>query len=203
MIDSFRTLAAPAKARVTRKKSRFLAFVHPVGSLDEVDGLLGGIRRTHHDASHHCTAYRLVSSPEPIVASDDAGEPSGSAGPPILRRLEAADLLNVLAVVVRYYGGTKLGVGGLIRAYGDATKAALAEARIVVRRVTVEVLIRFPADVNSGVMSTIHRCAAEVLDVRFGESAEVRVSLAPSAVPSFLAAIRDATGARAETEVLG
>ena len=203
MIDSFRTLAAPAKARVTRKKSRFLAFVHPVGSLDEVDGLLGGIRRTHHDASHHCTAYRLVSSPEPIVASDDAGEPSGSAGPPILRRLEAADLLNVLAVVVRYYGGTKLGVGGLIRAYGDAVEAALEGARFVVRRVTVDLLIRFPPDVNSSVMATIHRCGADVKDVRFDESAEVRVKLPPSGVPTFRKAIREATGDRAATEVLG
>jgi len=203
MIDFYRTLAEPTKARIARKKSRFLAFVRPVGSPEDVEAVLAATRRAHHGASHHCTAYRLVSSPEPIVASDDAGEPPGSAGAPILRRLEEADLLNVLAVVVRYFGGTKLGVGGLIRAYGDATKAALAEARIVFRRVTVEVLIRFPADVNSGVMSTIHRCAAEVLDVRFDESAEVRVSLAPSAVPSFLAAIRDATGARAETEVLG
>jgi len=202
MIDSYRTLAEPTKARIIRQKSRFFSFLFPVGSPSEVEAHLAELRRAHHDASHQCTAYRLVGSPEPIAASDNAGEPPGSAGTPILRRLEEADLLNVLAVVVRYFGGTKLGIGGLIRAYGDATKAALAEARIVVRRVTVEVLIRFPADVNSGVMSTIHRCAAEVLDVRFGESAEVRVSLAPSAVSSFLAAIRDATGARAETEVL-
>ncbi len=202
MIDSYRTLAEPTKARITRKKSRFLAFVHPAGSLEDVEAVIATTRRAHRDASHHCTAYRLVNAPEPIAASDDAGEPPGSAGAPILHRLEEADLLNVLAVVVRYFGGTKLGVGGLIRAYGDATEAALAEARIVVRDVTVDVLIRFPADVNSGVMSTIHRWAADVLNVRFDESAEVRVSVAPSAVPSFRAAIRDATGARAETEVL-
>jgi len=203
MIDSYRTLAAEAKGRITRKKSRFLAFVHSVGSLEEIDELIGEIRRTHHDASHHCTAYRLVSSHEPIVASDDAGEPSGSAGPPILRRLEEADLLNVLAVVVRYFGGTKLGIGGLIRAYGDAVDAAFEGARFVVRRVTVDLLIRFPPDVNSGVMATIHRCGADVQDVRFDESAEVRVKLPPSGVPAFREAIREATGDRASTEVLG
>ncbi len=202
MIDSYRTLAEPTKARITRKKSRFLASVHPVGSLEDVEAVIEATRRAHHDASHLCTAYRLLASPEPIAVSDDAREPSGSAGAPILHRLEEADLLNVLAVVVRYFGGTKLGVGGLIRAYGDATEAALADARIVARRVTVEVLIRFPADVNSGVMSTIHRCGADVLDVRFDESAEVRVTLVPSAVSSFLAAIREVTGARAEAEVL-
>ena len=202
MIDSYRTLAAPASARIARKKSRFLAFVHPADSPEDIEAAIASTRRLHHDASHHCTAYRLVASPEPIAAVDDAGEPSGSAGTPILRRLEEADLLNVLAVVVRYFGGTKLGVGGLIRAYADATEAALAEAQFVVCRVAIEVLIRFPADVNSGVMSAIHRCGADVLDVRFSESAEVRVALPPTAVTAFRAAIREATGARAETEVL-
>jgi len=202
MIDSYRTLAEPTKSRITRKKSRFLAFLYPVGSPDEVEAKIAEVRRAHHDAAHHCTAYRLVASPEPIAASDDAGEPSGSAGPPILHRLEEADLLNVLAVVIRYFGGTKLGVGGLIRAYGDATEAAVEGARIVVRRVTVGVLIRFPADVNSGVMAAIHRCGAKVQGVRFDESAEVRVRLAPSGVSAFRAAIREATGDRATTEVL-
>jgi uncharacterized YigZ family protein len=202
MIDSYRTLAEPAKGRITRKKSRFLAFLHPVGSPEDVETKIAEIRRAHHDASHYCTAYRLVAAAEPIAASDDAGEPSGSAGPPILHRLEENDLLNVLAVVVRYFGGTKLGVGGLIRAYADATEAALDGARIVVRRVAVAVLIRFPADVNSGVMATIHRCGAEVRDVRFGESAEVRVALPPSGVSAFRAAIREATGDRASTEEL-
>ena len=201
MIDSYRTLAETAKGRIARKKSRFLAFLYPVSSPDEVKAKIAEVRRAHHDAAHHCTAYRLVASPEPIAASDDAGEPSGSAGPPILHRLEEADLLNVLAVV-RYFGGTKLGVGGLIRAYGDATEAALEGARIVVRCVTVGVLIRFPADVNSGVMAAIHRYGAEVRGVRFDESAEVRVRLAPSGVSAFCAAIREATGDRATTEVL-
>jgi uncharacterized YigZ family protein len=201
MIDSYRTLADPAKARITRRKSRFLAFLHPVGSPDEIEARIAEIRRSYRDATHHCSAYRLVASPELMAAADDAGEPSGSAGRPILHRLEQADLLNVLAVVVRYFGGTKLGVGGLIRAYADATEAALAEARIVVRRVTVELLIRFPADVNSSVMATIHRCEAQVRDVRYGGAAEVWVTLPPSRVSAFREAIREATGDRAAIEV--
>jgi len=202
MIDAFRTIAEPAKGRITRKKSRFLAYLRPVASVDEIESALAEIRRETHDASHHCTAYRLVGPDAPIASSDDAGEPTGSAGSPILRRLEEVDLLNVVAVVVRYFGGTKLGIGGLIRAYGDATEAALESARIVEQRVTVELLIRFPADVNSGVMATIHRCAAQVREVRFGDSAEVRVTLPPSSVSAFRAAIREATGDRASTEVL-
>ncbi len=203
MIDAYRTLAEPASARIRRKKSRFRAFLHPVGSPDDIDARIAEIRKAHHDAAHHCSAYRLVGADGPIAASDDAGEPTGSAGPPILRRLEEAELLNVLGIVVRYFGGTKLGVGGLIRAYGDATEAALESARIVVHRVAVDLLIRFPPDVNSGVMATIHRCAAEIREVRFDDSAEVRVTLPPSGVPTLRAAIRDATGDRATTEVLG
>lgn len=202
MIDSYRTLAEPAKARITRKKSRFLALLYPIGSPDEATRKIAEIRRAYHDASHHCTAYRLVAPSGPVAASDDDGEPSRSAGPPILRRLEEAKLLNVLAVVVRYFGGVKLGVGGLIRAYADATEAALDAAQLVVRRMTVEVLIRFPADVNSGVMATIHRCGAAVRDVRFDESAEARVALPPSGASGFCAAIKEATAGRATVEVL-
>lgn len=201
MIDSYRTLAEPANGRITRKKSRFLSFLYPIGSPDEVEARLGEVHRAYHDAAHRCSAYRLVASPTPIAAIDDDGEPHGSAGPPILRRLEEADLLNVLAVIVRYFGGTKLGVGGLIRAYADATEAALEGARIVVRRVTVAVLIRFPADVNSGVMATIHRRGAAVQEIRFGETAEVRVTIPPSGITPFRRAIREATGDRATTEV--
>jgi uncharacterized YigZ family protein len=203
MIDAYRTIAAPSKVRIARKRSRFIAYVHPVDSLDDIEATLAEIRRATHDASHHCTAYRLLGSPEPIAVADDAGEPAGSAGPPILRRLEEADLLDVLAVVVRYFGGTKLGVGGLIRAYGDATEAALASARIVERRIAVNLVIRFPADVNSGVMATIHRSGAEVREIRYDRAAEIHVSLPPSAVSAFCAAIRDVTGDRASTEVLG
>jgi uncharacterized YigZ family protein len=202
MIDAYRTIAAPSEARITRKRSRFLAFVHPVGSLDEIEAIRAKIRRATHDASHHCMAYRLLGETEPVVSADDAGEPAGSAGPPILRRLEEADLLDVLAVVVRYFGGTKLGVGGLIRAYGDSTEAALASARIAERRVVVDLVIRFPADVNSGVMATIHRSGAEVREIRYDEAAEVRVGVPPSRVPGFRSAIRDATGDRAVVEVL-
>lgn len=203
MIDAYRTPAEPARARITRKRSRFLAFLQPVRSIEEVDAALAEIRRTYHDATHHCNAYRIVASPRPIEASDDAGEPHGSAGAPILHRLEEADLLNALAVVVRYFGGTKLGVGGLIRAYADATDAAIEAARIVVRSVVVEVVIRFPLDVNSNVMATIHRSRAAVEQVRYDGSGEIRVGLPPSAVAAFRAAIREATGDRAKAEVLG
>jgi uncharacterized YigZ family protein len=202
MIDAYRTIEAPAHARISRKKSRFLAFVYPVASLEEIEFHRAELRRSYHNATHHCSAHRLLSKAEPIAASDDDGEPSGSAGPPILQQLEGADLLDVCAVVVRYYGGTKLGVGGLVRAYTDAVAAALEQAAIVEKQVEIEVRVTYPADVTSGVMATIHRHAARVTRIEYDTRATAIVGLPPSRVAPFLDAMREATGARATTEVL-
>jgi len=201
MIDAYRTIAEPTRARIKRKRSRFLAFLYPAVSAEEAAQRLAELRRSYHDASHHCSATRLLVDDEIDAACDDDGEPSGSAGPPILHHLEAADIVNVIAVVVRYYGGVNLGVGGLIRAYGDATQEALDAASVVKRHITSDIAIRFPPDVNSGVMATIHRHAASVKDIRFEETAEAVVSLPPSRVAAFCAAVREATGNRASTEV--
>jgi uncharacterized YigZ family protein len=201
MIDSYRTLAAPATARLTRKKSRFIADAFPVASPDDADRELATVRRRHHDASHHCYAYRLADDAGHISRSEDAGEPSGSAGSPILQQIEASELLNVLVVVTRYFGGTKLGIGGLVRAYGDAAREVLEAADIVERKLRVEVSIGFPIEVNSCVMATIHRHQADVQAIAYDECANARVSLPPSGVDRFCKAIIEATGNRARIEV--
>lgn len=203
MIDAFRTISEPASARLNEKKSRFLAFLVPVSSIQEVDEALARLRRSYHDATHHCTAYRLLNGEEVLEGSNDDGEPSGSAGLPILQQMQKADLVNLLAVVVRYFGGTKLGVGGLVRAYGGATAEALASASVIVRKIETVMCIAFPAEVNSGVMGTIHKHAVKVLGIEYDAQAQAhaRVSLPPSRVDAFCAALREATGDRAAVEV--
>ena len=201
MTDAFHTLARPSAGRVTRSRSRFLAYAFPVSSADEADAHLERLHREHRDASHVCFAYRLCSGDETIEVADDAGEPAGSAGPPILRRLEGADLHDVLVVVVRYFGGTKLGIGGLIRAYGDATAEALASARVVVRRLEVEVDVTFPPEITSGVMAVIHRHRAKIRHIEYDASGTALVALPPSRVATFVDALREVTGARATAEV--
>ena len=201
-MDAYRTLESPARTRISRKKSRFLAFVFPVQSLDEIDVHRAELRRAYHDATHHCSAYRLLIEGEPIATADDDGEPSGSAGPPILHQLEGDDLVNVLAVVVRYYGGTNLGVGGLVRAYGDAVAEALAVGSIVERRIERRVRIAYPPDATSGVMATIHHHSARVIQIEYDDRATAVVGLPPSRVAEFRAAMHEATGARATLEVL-
>jgi uncharacterized YigZ family protein len=201
MTDTFRTLAAPVSARISRSKSRFLSFLLPVSSHEEIEAELARLRRAHHDASHLCFAYRLREGLSPREGADDAGEPAGSAGPPILRRIQEADLSDVLAVVVRYFGGTKLGIGGLIRAYSDAARKASEAARVVVRTIEVEVRIAFPPEVTSGVMRTIHRHGARIRQIEYDPAGRGLLVLPASRSEAFVDDLREATGARATAEV--
>jgi uncharacterized YigZ family protein len=199
-MDAYRTLASQGSARLTRERSRFLAFVDPAATVGEIEGRLAAVRRQYHDATHVCYAYRCRAEAGIVVRADDAGEPSGSAGPPILQQLEAAELVDVLAVVVRYFGGVKLGVGGLVRAYGAVTAAALAEASIVERQLEVALRLRFPIEVNAAVMRAIHRHGARVLDIRYDTQGEATVTVPPSRATAFADSVCEETGARARVE---
>lgn len=122
---TFKTLSAPATAELRDRGSRFLAFAYPTRSLEEIKVRIKELKATHPKAAHHCVAYRLGHDGNQYRAGDD-GEPSGSAGRPMLGAIDSAGLTNVLIVVVRYFGGTLLGVPGLIQAYGSVAKDALA-----------------------------------------------------------------------------
>jgi putative IMPACT (imprinted ancient) family translation regulator len=119
----------------------------------------------------------------------------------MLHQLSGKELCNVLAVVVRYYGGTNLGVGGLVRAYSDAISEALEQAEITTQRMMAHITIRFPVEVNSGVMSTVHRFSAPIENIVYEEPVRMEITLPPSQVEAFRAAITEATGARMELEV--
>jgi len=200
MIDTYITIKEPVTARITRKKSRFIGLLYPTSRKQETETILAQVKRSYHDATHHCTAYRLMEPSGPIIHADDAGEPAGSAGRPILQQLEAAELVDVLAVVVRYFGGTKLGVGGLIRAYADATKEAIAAATLVEKQQCTRLAIHFPPELNSGVMGLIHRHPIEVKQVTYNKEARILVAVPPSLLPRFTEELQEATGARARIE---
>jgi len=202
MTDVYRVLEAPASARLTRLRSRFLALLEPVKRLEELDAVLARIGREHHDASHVCIAYRVMTDEGPISHASDAGEPSGSAGVPILQALEGAEVYDILAAVIRHFGGKKLGVGGLVRAYGDVTAAALASARIVLHQRTVRLMVRFPPEASSAVMGLIHRHPARVEAVSYTNEGHVILALPPSDVDRFENELVEASGARAQVEEL-
>ena len=133
-VDTYRTVAGASSAEFKDKGSRFIAFAYPIRRADEVKSLLEPLRQSHHKARHWCYAYRVGTDGLQFRANDD-GEPAGSAGRPILGQIDSAALTDVLVVVVRYFGGTLLGVPGLIHAYKTATALALQQADVVEKNI--------------------------------------------------------------------
>ncbi len=127
--DTYKSIAEPSRGLFRDNGSRFLAFAYPVESEEQVKQIVSSLKKEYHDARHHCYAYRIGKDGQQWRANDD-GEPSGSAGRPILGQIDSAGLSDVLVVVVRYFGGIKLGIPGLIRAYKTSTAEALASAPV-------------------------------------------------------------------------
>ena len=152
--DSYLTIAEPAEAIYKERSSKFLTYAYPVESESEIKELLDALRKQYYDATHHCYAYRLGAHGEIFRANDD-GEPSGTAGKPILGQLLSANLTNCLVVVVRYFGGTKLGVSGLIQAYKESTADVIAVSKIIEKTVDRVVKIDFDYTSMNGVMRIV------------------------------------------------
>lgn len=140
--DEYQTIEGPAEGFYKEKGSKFIAIAVPVSSVDEVKSELERLRRQYHDARHHCYAYRLGPEPYEFRQNDD-GEPSGTAGKPIYGQIQSFSITNVLIVVVRYFGGVKLGTGGLIQAYKTASRDAISKGSIIMKTWNVRMEIRF------------------------------------------------------------
>lgn len=151
MSDVFKTVEAPACARFTEKMSRFLSFIHPVKSPDEAKALVKEYTAKYHDSRHVCWAYML--GPQRLEWQlTDNGEPSGTAGRPILGQINSFGLTDVIILVVRYFGGIKLGTPGLIAAYREAARLAIEEATLVERFDMAEIRVSFPYEAMNEVM---------------------------------------------------
>jgi uncharacterized YigZ family protein len=153
-VFSFRTIQSNSEGLYKESGSKFLAFAYPVSSEEEIKSKIEGLKKKYFDATHHCFAWVLGADKSKFRAVDD-GEPNHSAGDPILGQIRSKELTNVLVVVVRYYGGTKLGVGGLIQAYKSAAEEALNQATVIEEDVTENFLVRFPYDETSEVMRLV------------------------------------------------
>ena len=182
---SYQTIKALSEGFYKEKGSKFLAFAVPVQSEEEVKAFVAQKRKEHHLAVHVCSAFRLGAAKKLYRASDD-GEPSNSAGPPILGQIQAFDLTNILISVVRYYGGTNLGVGGLITAYRTAAKEALEAAQIVKKEEEIEFSIQFPYEKLYLVMEYIKKSGIEVLQQRLDVECELVLNIELSRYDSIL-----------------
>ena len=189
MTDEYKTISGTSEGYYTEKRSKFLAFAHHVDTLDEVKDLLAQYRKKYYDARHVCYAYMLGAAREDFRANDD-GEPSSTAGKPILGQINSNELTNILIVVVRYYGGVNLGTSGLIVAYREAAADAIAHANVETRQIEEIVkysfaypqmndVMRIVKDMNPRIVSQIFENTCEiVLSIRKSEAEQLRSRLA-------------------------
>ena len=194
--DHYQTIAAPVRApEVKVLGSRFIADMFPVGTKEQIDEHLDRIRKEFYDATHHCYAHILGEQGEHTRAADD-GEPSGTAGRPILTVLQGAGITNVLCVVSRYFGGTKLGTGGLVRAYTEAAQGAVGLAKIREVVLTEPVKMTYAYDDTSLVERLMQEYETKAEDTVYGDDAKVVVKIRRSLVEKFKADVIERSNAR-------
>ena len=187
--DEYKTISATSEGYYTEKRSKFLAFAHHVDTVDQVKDIIAGYRKKYYDARHVCYAYMLGPERQDFRANDD-GEPSSTAGKPILGQINSNELTDILIVVVRYYGGVNLGTSGLIVAYREAAADAIAHATVETRQVEELVkysfsypqmndVMRIVKDMNPRIISQTYDNTCEiVLSIRKSESQTLRQRLA-------------------------
>jgi uncharacterized YigZ family protein len=154
IVDTYKTIEKPSEGLYKDKGSKFIALAHPVESEEEIKEILAGIRKQYYDARHHCYAWVLDQHRERYRMNDD-GEPSGTAGKPIYGQILSFDLTNILIVVIRYFGGTKLGVRGLINAYKGAAQLSLEQAEIATKVIHDFFELRFEYPAMNEVMKIL------------------------------------------------
>jgi uncharacterized YigZ family protein len=188
MTDEYRTISGTSEGYYTEKRSKFLAFAHHVDDVTEVKDIVAGYRKKYYDARHVCYAYMLGAERLEFRANDD-GEPSSTAGKPILGQINSNELTNILIVVVRYYGGVNLGTSGLIVAYREAASDAIAHATIETRQVEEIVrysfaypqmndVMRIVKDMNPRIVSQTYDNTCEiVLSIRKSEAEQLKAKL--------------------------
>lgn len=174
--DTYQTIKAIADSTFTEKKSKFLSFAIPVLTQDEVKEQLVLYQKKYYDARHVCYAYRLGYVGEDFRANDN-GEPSGTAGKPILGQMKSFDVTNVLIVVIRYFGGIKLGTGGLISAYREAAKDVLNEAEIITKTINESFTIVFEYPFLSEIMRIVKDDGPEILEQKYDNDCEITLRI--------------------------
>lgn len=194
---TYKTIEAPAEAQYRVLGSRHLAYAYPVKTEEEIKSIIDALWKEHHSATHVCYAWRLGWDRQLYRINDD-GEPSGTAGRPIFGQIQSFDLTNILIAVVRYFGGTKLGTGGLIDAYKTVSKSALEVATIIERAVMNHYKITFGYDMMPQVMNTLKELGMEKLDARFESICELDFLLSMSCSPLLEKRLEDWQGVKLE-----
>ena len=179
MTDEYLTIKGKSEGFYSEKRSKFFAFAHHVESVDEIKELLSQYRKKYYDARHVCYAYMLGAGREEFRANDD-GEPSSTAGKPILGQINSNELTDILIVVVRYYGGVNLGTSGLIGAYREAAADAIAHAEVETRQVEEIVSFDFPYVMMNDVMRIVKEMQPRIVSQSYDNTCQIRLAIKQS-----------------------
>ena len=184
------TIAAPVDLEQVIRKSRFLAHLEPVTSIEQADAAIASVRKRHPDAGHHCVAL-IIGGLANQQRSSDSGEPAGTAGVPMLEVLRRRNMTDIVAIVTRYFGGVLLGAGGLARAYSSSVALALDQAQILRRVSLLPVIVDAPASSAGSIEHAVRTWAgavgAMIESVEYGSSTRISLLVAPDALPGFRA----------------
>ncbi|MBH1960671.1 MAG: YigZ family protein [Flavobacteriia bacterium] len=177
---SFNTIKSPVENILLKEKgSKFIGFAFPVNTETDLKKSLEKIREEHPKATHHCYAFRLGMKGENYRANDD-GEPSGSAGLPIYNQLLAHEITNILVIVVRYYGGTKLGVSGLVKAYKESAKITLEEAEMITKELESDIDITFSFKQQNQIFTLLNKFDGRIQDFLSDEQCVIKAKIKTS-----------------------
>ncbi len=197
---TYRTIAKESEGLYKEKGSRFIALAYPVRTEEEVKQHVADVKKKYYDARHHCYAYILGANKDAYRMNDD-GEPSGTAGRPIHGQLLSKDLTDTLIIVIRYFGGIKLGVSGLINAYKTAAKDALDNNTIVEKFVVEDYQLRFPPLSMNKVMQLLKRETVKITDQQYDTDCIIRFTVQKRDADNLLEALRKVDGAVVEAAV--
>lgn len=198
-LEQYTMLSKGAQAELVEKKSRFIATVRPVSTEEEAVAFIEEMRKKYYDARHNCSAFVIGSRGELTRSSDD-GEPSGTAGRPMLEVLTGSGIRNIAVVVTRYFGGTLLGTGGLVRAYSGAVKLALAQCETVERRFGVKLRIKTDYNGIGKIQYLLGNKGIAIRDSVYGADVELIVLVPVQEYERLLAELVDVTGGKADLE---
>lgn len=182
MSDTYLTIQDKSEGIYTEKRSKFLAFAHPVETIDEIKDLLTDYKKKYYDARHVCYAYMLGPERTDFRTNDD-GEPSSTAGKPILGQINSRELTNILVVVIRYFGGVKLGTSGLIVAYREAAAEALSASVVIEKTIEETVTFTFPYVMMNSVMRVVKELNPRIVEQKYDETCIITLAIKRSMAP--------------------
>lgn len=202
-MEEYLALIEGGQDEIVEKKSRFIGYTAPVASEEEAAVFIETIRKRHYDARHNCFAYSIGTGSQPLLRFSDDGEPQGTAGKPILEVIQGSGIRNICIVVTRYFGGTLLGTGGLVRAYTDAAKAGIAAGITRLKRQLIECELDMEYTDLGKIQYLIGNTDAEITDTIYTDKVLLKVRVYAPVFEKFGNEVTESTGARVSVKKIG